>query len=79
MNADAQSKSRESPRGPEDPQCCFCGHAIVATVHEPIEITILFANRSRSQTMWSHVDCVGSRLHPSVNWLSLKDWDELGE
>jgi hypothetical protein len=70
--------SGESPVDPDRFQCCFCGHTILATVREPIEITIAFADRS-SQSLWSHVDCLGSRLHSSVPWLSLKDLPELGE
>ena len=63
---------------PEAKQCCFCGKRITETSQEPIQIMMAFADDS-SQAMWSHIDCLGARLHRSVPWLSLKEREELEE
>ena len=62
----------------EKRQCCFCGDAIIKTSQEPLMITMTFADGG-SQAMWTHIDCMGVRLHASVVWLSTGDREELEE
>lgn len=58
-----------------DVACAFCSERIERTIHEPLEVLIYFKDDS-TQTVFTHVDCLGSRLDPSVCFLSLKDRDE---
>jgi hypothetical protein len=51
-------------------QCCFCAETIKATAEELVECAVGFKDGS-SQKLWCHVDCLGTRLHPSVPWLPL--------
>jgi hypothetical protein len=59
-------------------QCCFCGEKIENTELQPIEV-LLSGPDGSSQTVWLHVDCLESRLHKSIPWLSLEDREECVE
>ena len=62
----------------EKRQCCFCGLTIIDTEHEPVKVAVYFKDAS-SQYQWTHIDCLGQRLHNSVPWLSLKDREEINK
>jgi hypothetical protein len=68
-------RTGDSSMTQERVQCCFCGEPARDTSEEPVEIAISFKTGS-SQCLWSHIDCIGVRLHSSVPWLSLKDRKE---
>ncbi len=56
--------------------CCFCGAPIELDAIEPLEISV--DNKDGSfQGLWSHVNCLGSRLHPAVPFLWRNDREEL--
>jgi len=57
-------------------QCCFCGREIQDSEWEPIALEVSFPDvetAGGAQLLWSHIDCLGSRLHDSVPWLTLED------
>ena len=56
-------------------RCCFCGKSIVTNAVEPLQLIVLeyetwAASRQRlEQSLFAHVDCLGSCLHRSVPFL----------
>lgn len=52
--------------------CAFCGQGIRATAVEPLRLAIRLPDGGQ-QTLFAHVDCVGTRLHPGTPWLSKRD------
>jgi hypothetical protein len=53
-------------------QCCSCGETINRTSQEPVECSVCFRDGT-TQGLWCHVDCLGSRLHPGVPFLTRAD------
>ena len=53
--------------------CCFCAEAI--DTQELLTISIAYQDGS-GQSLFAHHDCLGSRLNPSVPFLSYAEWRE---
>jgi hypothetical protein len=54
-------------------QCCFCGQPIIG--EQPL-IMHLELPQQASQSLWAHGECMRSKLHPSVPFLTPKEHDE---
>lgn len=53
--------------------CCFCALEIEGCHSLVIDINYL---DEASQSLFSHHDCLGTRLHESVPFLNHTDWNE---
>ena len=62
-------------------QCCFCGLTIERDSVEPLQVAVINPGATDTleeqpegpQYLWCHVDCLASRLHPSVPFLNRGD------
>ncbi len=46
-------------------QCCFCGESIFEEGHDPVLLSIHLPEAGVQQ-IYSHGECLKTRLHPSV-------------
>lgn len=53
--------------------CCFCAREIANA--ELLSIGVSYKDGS-GQSLFAHHDCLGSRLDPSIPFLSYAEWNE---
>ncbi len=53
--------------------CCFCGDVIEENKVEPLAVSVFERAADNGQQLFAHVDCLGSRLHWSIPFLSYED------
>ena len=53
--------------------CCFCGKQIESS--QLLIFNVTYPDNS-AQSLFAHHDCLGSKLDPSVPFLSHADWNQ---
>lgn len=68
-------------------QCCFCGKRVSSDNRNPGEVIIVSnwdkpKGRQREQVFWTHIECVGEKMHETVRpyyFLDLLEHDDVDQ